>query len=809
MNAMSSSPPQDPIFGDGGSLGALCRQKDWSKTPLGPVERWPQSLKTAVSMVLGSKFPSIVLWGKELIQLYNDGYRLIMGAKHPGGLGQGNRECWPEAWHINEHIYPRVFAGETVSFEEARYPLAPNGMLEDYYLTLSYSPVRGESGEVAGVLVQLFDVTQEVRTRAERDRAVSSLRKERQRLYEVIMQTPAAIAVLEGPEHRFISANARYIQLVGNRPVLGLTVAQALPEVREQGFLDLLDGVFRSAKPFIAREARVELAQPDGSEVEVFLDFIYQPLQEADGTVFGILVHAVDVTSSVQARRDIEKLAAERKAMLAHIADAIITFDPSGSITFLNEAARTLYPKLESGKPLSAQPEAVRLVRLDGSSFELDALPSARALRRERVLNEEWFVLHPDGRQLQVQGSALPVQDDRGELLGAVLTIRDVTDQRQLEKRTEFERNRLRDIFAQAPAAIMMTRGKEHVIEVSNARYSELVGNRPLLGTPVRKAFPDLEGQGLFELYDRVLASGEPFIGTEIPVRVQRFGRTDDAFFNFAYQPLLGEDGKAYGTMTHAVEVTELVSARRLAEERANELARIGRELEVSNRELDQFAYVASHDLKAPLRGIANLSQWLEEDLGTEVSESAREHLNLLRGRVLRMEGLIEGILTYARAGRVREKESAIDTGTLVKDVLELLAPPESVTLDVQPELPTVQGEKTKLEQVFMNLIGNALKFAAASRPDPCIEVGCRAIESGFEFSIRDNGPGIEPRFHERIWGVFQTLQSRDKVEGTGIGLSVVKKIVETRGGSVSIRSEPGEGATFLFTWPAAAHEPA
>ena len=193
-------------FPGGGELGALIRAKDWSTTPLGPMAHWPQSLRTAVSMVLYSDFPMIVLWGPELVQIYNDAYRLLMGVKHPDGLGQGNRECWPEAWHINETIYPRVFAGETVSFRETPYPLAPYGVVEDYYLTLSYSPVHDERG---GGRRRVRHGVRRHRPRCGRAPSGTTrwreARAERERLYDVFAQAPAAIAVRGGrrlPVHR-------------------------------------------------------------------------------------------------------------------------------------------------------------------------------------------------------------------------------------------------------------------------------------------------------------------------------------------------------------------------------------------------------------------------------------------------------------------------------------------------------------------------------------------------------------------------------------------------------------------------------
>jgi signal transduction histidine kinase len=142
-----------------------------------------------------------------------------------------------------------------------------------------------------------------------------------------------------------------------------------------------------------------------------------------------------------------------------------------------------------------------------------------------------------------------------------------------------------------------------------------------------------------------------------------------------------------------------------------------------------------------------------------------------------------------------------VNVGQLVSEVLELLAPEESVTTEIPIGMPTMETERVKLQQVFMNLIGNAVKFTRAARPDPLVRIAWRDEGDAYRFSVSDNGPGVAPEYHDRIWGIFQTLEARDKVEGTGIGLSVVKKIVEARGGRVWVESSPGEGATFHFTW--------
>jgi PAS domain S-box-containing protein len=219
-------------------------------------------------------------------------------------------------------------------------------------------------------------------------------------------------------------------------------------------------------------------------------------------------------------------------------------------------------------------------------------------------------------------------------------------------------------------------------------------------------------------------------------------------------------------------------------------------------RDLDRFAYVASHDLKAPLRGIASLAQWIQDDAGDVLPDESREHLRLLHGRVERMAALIDGILAYARAGRTLNQPETVDTGALVREVVELLATPPEVTIRLSEQMPTLQAERIPLQQVFLNLLGNAVKYASAVRPDAQIGVEWRDLGDASEFAVSDNGPGIAPQYHERIWEMFQTLNARDKVEGTGIGLSVVKKIVESRGGTVSVESAAGQGATFRFRWP-------
>jgi len=246
----------------------------------------------------------------------------------------------------------------------------------------------------------------------------------------------------------------------------------------------------------------------------------------------------------------------------------------------------------------------------------------------------------------------------------------------------------------------------------------------------------------------------------------------------------------------------ELRSALQAAEDSRQAAEQAASAMADAYRQLDQFAYVASHDLKAPLRGIANLAQWIQDDAPEGLSDESAEHLRLLHSRVQRMEALIDGILAYSRAGRVSSKAEMVDTGALVHEVIDLIAPPDGVTIAVPDDLPTLKTKLLPLQQVFMNLVVNAVKYGSAERADATVRIEWRDAGDDIQFSVSDNGPGIAPEFHDRVWGIFQVLTSRDKIEGTGVGLAVVKKIVESHGGRVSLESTPGEGATFHFTWP-------
>ena len=209
---------------------------------------------------------------------------------------------------------------------------------------------------------------------------------------------------------------------------------------------------------------------------------------------------------------------------------------------------------------------------------------------------------------------------------------------------------------------------------------------------------------------------------------------------------------------------------------------------------------VTSHDLKAPLRGIANLADWLHEDLKENLTEATREQLELLRDRVKRMNALIEGLLEYSRIGRTEQSMESVDVTALLAEIIDSLSPPQEFSVDIGPDMPILQTDRLQLYQVFANLISNSIKHHGSEHGHVWIEV---SDKGGFyEFTTKDDGPGIAPEYHDKVFMMFQTLETKDYDTDTGIGLALVRKIVQEHGGSISLESEVGKGATFRFTWP-------
>ncbi|MDX1901924.1 MAG: ATP-binding protein [Gammaproteobacteria bacterium] len=261
--------------------------------------------------------------------------------------------------------------------------------------------------------------------------------------------------------------------------------------------------------------------------------------------------------------------------------------------------------------------------------------------------------------------------------------------------------------------------------------------------------------------------------------------------------------------LSHVFEQQKIQKSFQLAEESRRALAdrtlyekklkRILSSLRKSNAELEQFAYVASHDLRAPLRGIANIAGWLEEDLDGSLSEKSKKYFEALKVRVQRLDALVMGILDYSRAGATNKKKTLVDINQLLSEIINNASSSKNVKIIIDNTMPVMLANKTAITQVFLNLINNAIQHH--DKPAINIHVGYEKQNTFYKFYVSDDGPGIDPRYHEKIFEMFQTLDSRDTQESTGIGLTITKKIIEQAGGNIWLKSDLGKGSTFYFTW--------
>ena len=289
-SAAETPPSRLAFLADGGEMGARIRAFDWNKSPLGAPEDWPQALKTAVGMLLSTKFPMFIAWGPELRFLYNDAYVDVLGRKHPAALGHAFEDIWAEIWTDIGPLVDRALAGEPTYFENLPLTLTRKGFEEQTWFTFSYGPLRGDSGAAEGMFCVCTETTATVLAARERI-------TEAERLRQLFDHAPGFMAVLRGPEHAFEMTNAAYLQLVGHRDLIGRPVREALPEVEGQGFFELLDEVYRRGNAFTGRAMSIDLQREPGSAVEERqVDFVFQPMLESGGSVSGIFIQGTDVT---------------------------------------------------------------------------------------------------------------------------------------------------------------------------------------------------------------------------------------------------------------------------------------------------------------------------------------------------------------------------------------------------------------------------------------------------------------------------------------------------------------------------------
>jgi len=466
--------------------------------------------------------------------------------------------------------------------------------------------------------------------------------------------------------------------------------------------------------------------------------------------------------------------------LLDSAADALLIVDSEGKIVLANPPLERLFGFPNAGL-IGQTLEILVPVRFRAGHIGLRADYFTRLQTRPMGAGKELRGLRSDGTEFPIEVSLSPLQTEDGLKL-VMATVHDITKRKEAEQALLESEARMRAVVDSAADAII-TIHETGVIERVNPRTEKLFGfaGDALLGKNISTLMPDLhrallDADANSETFREVVAYRAD--GSRFPVELSL------SKLHLGARQLL------------TVMVRDITERKRGEEQRRA----LMQQITGANEELTNFAYVVSHDLKAPLRGIASLADWLSVDHADKFDDEGREHMRLLIRRVHRMSALIDGILQYSRVGRSMETAVPVDLNALLHEVIDLLAPPSNIEISVAEGLPTIMADRTRIQQVFQNLLSNSIKYS--DKPVGRIRVDCFDEGKNFQFSVADNGPGIEQRHFERIFQLFQTLTPRDQVESTGVGLALVKKIVEMYGGHVGLKSRMGAGSTFFFTLP-------
>ncbi|KRD10256.1 PAS domain-containing sensor histidine kinase [Flavobacterium sp. Root901] len=561
----------------GGEMGELIRAKDWSTTPVGSVDTWPQSLRTTLGILLNSKFPMFLFWGPEHVCFYNDAYRPSLGndGKHPGILGHKGAEFWPEIWDFIGPLINQVMTeGEATWHEDLLLPIYRNGKMEDVYWTFSYSPVTNDDDQIAGVLVICNETTDKVNIR-------KKLEESNERFRNNILQAPNAMCILRGSDFVVEIANDSMLEIWERKEheVLHKPIFQSLPEASGQGLEEILLNVYTTGKRFTANELPVKLTRK-GKIVNTFINVTYEAFKEPDGTISGIVAIANDVTLQVIARTAIEESEKRFKNIVRQVPLGIAILKGSDlKVEMVNETYLQIVDKTEEQT-------------LHKSVFEY--LPEARETVEPLLLqvyengvpyfsNELPVTLNRYGKQEDCYFNLVfhPLREENNIVTGVIVVGYEVTEAVKTRYYLAESEKAFRNLVMQSPIAMTIFKGKDYIIELANTSMQKDIWQKELsetIGKPAFEVFPELLDQKYAKLLDDVLYNGKTIRESESIAYIKIKGKLEKFYFDFQFTPLYEKNGEISSVMITISNVTEKVDARKKVED-AEERARLASEI--------------------------------------------------------------------------------------------------------------------------------------------------------------------------------------------------------------------------------------
>jgi PAS domain S-box-containing protein len=780
-----------PFLQGGGQLAHIIASHDWSKTALGPIDGWPQSLKTTVALILRSTLPIVVLMGEEGVMIYNDGYSVFAGGRHPMSLGANVREAWPEIADFNDHVIKVGLAGQTLVYKDQELTVNRNGKPEQIWMNLDYSPIPDERGAPAGVMVVVIETTDKVK--AER-----RLRNEGERMRIMFEQAPGFMAMLSGPEHVFTLANPAYMELVGQRQVIGRPVREALPEANAQGFVGLLDKLYASGETWSGTAVPFMLAATgDRPARERFLDFVYQPLRDTAGAVWGIFVQGADVTDRVTTENLLRASENTFRILAQTIPSQVWSAGADGALDWFNDQVYRY-----SG----AQPG-----QLDGNGWAQihhpDDLPDTTrawnvAVATGEAFETEYRVRRADGAYRWHLARALPIVGDNGVVQRWVGTSTDIEDQKSTAHKLQqqvTERTAERDRMWRYSTDVMLVVSLEGWIVAINPAFTRLLGweEAEIIGTSLYKlVHPEdmaasvaemaslSEGRHTFKFENRTLCKGgghAVLSWTAVP--------------DECYVHAVGRD----------------MTAERAA---ADEMRRTAAALQQSQKmeAIGKLTGGVAHDFNNLLQVISGNLQLLGGDVKGNARAEKRVE-NALAG-VTRGAKLASYLLAFGRRQALDPR--VVKIGRFIAGMEDMLH--RSLGEEIEVETVISGGlwntlvDTAQVENAVLNLCINA-RDAMNGAGKLTIEVGNAMLDDQYVhadpelaagqyvmIAISDTGAGMSAEVMAQAFDPFFSTKPEGK--GSGLGLSMVYGFVRQSGGHVKIYSEVGSGTTVKLYLP-------
>ena len=612
-----------------------------------------------------------------------------------------------------------------------------------------------------------------------------ALQQEDEALLRALIETIPDLIWLKDPDGVYLACNPKFERFFGAKEseIVGKTDYDFVKKEQADFFREKDKAAMETGRPNINEE---EITQADDGQ-RLWLETIKTPMYDSQGRLLGVLGIARDITERKRTEEQLRESEAKFKTIFENKGTATGTFDDDGIITSCN----TKFAELSG----YTKEELIGTMRwsdfVDGE--DRDRLQNYHAQRTKKVENSpptqyECWILDKSGQRKCVAVNVGTSESWR------IVSLADITERVNAEKALKEGEERFRALHNASFGGIaihdkgIILECNKGLSDISGYQYDELVG---------------IDGLELIsdDTRDRVIQN--IYAGHEQPYEATGVRKNGETY------PLRLQAGNAHykGKNVRVVEFRDITESKRIERELHRHRAHLEElvsertaALQAANDDLRNFAYIASHDLKAPLRAISRLANWLAEDYADVIDTRGKELTELLIGRVKRMDNLIDGILEYSRIGRVITQYRPVNLNELVMEIIDTLSPPEHIMVMIENNLPVIVGDRIRLAQLFQNLIENAIKFLETSKGD--VRIGCMEDESQWKFWVTDTGPGIEERYHERIFQIFQTLHPFDEKGNTGVGLAIVKKIVEFYHGKIWVESTLGEGCTFFFLLP-------